>query len=230
MEKNLNYNLTKCPSQCANRGSIAFYPNLEKQIIEWITDCRSQGIALNTIQIRLKAKLYAKDMNIVDFKASSNWCYRFMARHNLSIRRKTHITQKLPDDYEDKLIAFQTHIIKRQKIMNPPLSLIGNTDQTPLTFELPADSTIEKKDTSTVTIRTNGAKKNDSQLCSPACMTDGTKLPPYIVFKRKTLPKGVTFPSGAIVRTQAKGWMDDNIMCDWIDVWGNRDGEKNTVC
>ena len=63
--------LDKMPkSKRANRGRIAFYPNLEKQIIEWITDCRSQGIALNTIQIRLKAKLYAKDMNIVDFKAS----------------------------------------------------------------------------------------------------------------------------------------------------------------
>ena len=59
-----------------------------------------------------------------------------------------------------------------------------------------------------------------------ACMADGTKLPPYIVFKRKTLPKGVTFPSGAIVRTQAKDWMDDNLMRDWIDtVWGNRDGD-----
>ena len=138
--------LDKMPKR-ANRGRIAFYPNLEKQIIEWITDCRSQGIALNTIQICLKAKLYAKDMNIVDFKASTNWCYRFMARHDLSIRRKTHISQKLPDDYEDKIIAFQTHIIKRRKILNPPLSLIGNADQTPLTFDLPADSTIEKKGT-----------------------------------------------------------------------------------
>ena len=68
--------LDKMPkSKRANRGRIAFYPNLEKQIIEWITDCRSQG-----------------------------------------------------------------------------------------TFDLPADSTIEKKGTSTVTIRTNGAGKNDSQL------------------------------------------------------------------
>ena len=46
-EKNLNYNLTK--SKRANRGRIAFYPNLEKQIIEWINDGRSQGIALNTM-------------------------------------------------------------------------------------------------------------------------------------------------------------------------------------
>ena len=78
--------LDKMPkSKCANRGRVAFYPNLDKRMLEWITDCRSQGIALNTIKIRLTAKLYAKDMNIFDFKASTSWCYRFMARHDLSM-------------------------------------------------------------------------------------------------------------------------------------------------
>ena len=45
-----------------------------------------------------------------------------------------------------------------------------------------------------------------------ACMSDGTKLPPYIVFKRKTLPKGIKFPSGVIVRAQVKGWMNDGLI------------------
>ena len=40
-------------SKRANRGRIAFYPNLEKQIIEWITDCRSQGIAVNTSYVAM---------------------------------------------------------------------------------------------------------------------------------------------------------------------------------
>ena len=116
------------------------------------------------------------------------------------------------------------------KLVLSPYSLIGNADQTPLTFDLPAVGTIEKKGIFTVTIRTNSAGKKRFTV-KLACMADGTKLPPYIVFKCITLPKGVTFPSGAIVRTQAKGWMDDNIMRDWIDtVWGNRDGEKKTVC
>ena len=109
-----------------------------------------------------------------------------MARYDLSIRRKTHISQKLPDNYEDKIFAFQTHIIKRRKILNQPLSLIGIADQTPLTFDLPADSTIEKNGTTTVIIRTNGVEKRFTVML--ACVADGTKLAPYIVFKRKTLP------------------------------------------
>jgi len=51
-----------------------------------------------------------------------------------------------------------------------------------------------------------------------ACMADGTKLKPYIIFKCKTAPKNVEFPIGIIVRFQQKGWMDDALFRDWIDI------------
>jgi len=38
-----------------------------------------------------------------------------------------------------------------------------------------------------------------------ACLGDGSKLPPYAVFKRKTLPKNINFPKEVVVRCQAKG-------------------------
>ena len=54
---------------------------------------------------------------------------------------------------------------------------------------------------------------------------DGTKLPPYVVFKRKTLPKNMKFPKGIIVRVHPKGWFDDAITKDWIrSVWRKRNG------
>ena len=57
-----------------------------------------------------------------------------------------------------------------------------------------------------------------------ACTADGGKLPPYIVFKRKTMPK-LPFPKGVIVKVQEKGWFDDKIMRDWLQrVWGRRPG------
>lgn len=31
-----------------------------------------------------------------------------------------------------------------------------------------------------------------------ACLGDGTKLPPYVVFKRKTLPKNLNFPKEVV--------------------------------
>ena len=40
-----------------------------------------------------------------------------------------------------------------------------------------------------------------------ACCVDGTKLPPLLIFKRKTLLKGV-IPHGIYVHVHSKGWMD----------------------
>ena len=108
-----------------------------------------------------------------------------------------------------------------------PLSLIGNADQTPLTFDMPAVSTIDFSGTSSISIKTTGHEKNHFTVML-ACMADGTKLKPYIIFKRKTAAKNVEFPTGIIVRFQQKGWMDDALFRDWIDiVWASRPGGKS---
>ena len=46
------------------------------------------------------------------------------------------------------------------------------------------------------------------------CLGDGTELPPYVVFKQKTLPKNWNFPKEVVVRCQAKGWMDEALVQD----------------
>ncbi|TWW53315.1 Pogo transposable element with KRAB domain [Takifugu flavidus] len=57
-----------------------------------------------------------------------------------------------------------------------------------------------------------------------ACLADGTKLPPYVVLKRKTVPKEA-MPAGIIVRAQEKGWMETELVVDWLKVvWGRRRG------
>lgn len=39
-----------------------------------------------------------------------------------------------------------------------------------------------------------------------ACTADGGKLPPYVIFKRKTMPKE-KFPDGVVVKyTKKDGW------------------------
>jgi hypothetical protein len=57
-----------------------------------------------------------------------------------------------------------------------------------------------------------------------AISADGRKLPPDIIFKRKTTPKG-KFPPGIHVRVQEKRWMDTAMVQDWIKtVWNKRPG------
>ena len=168
----------------------------------------------------------AKARNVAEseFKASVHWCHRFMDRHDLSIRRRTTISQKLPENFEDKLLKFQRYIIAERKKHEYDLSLIGNADQTPLTFDMPANSTVDAKGTKSVSIMTTGHEK-DRFTVMLACLGDGTKLPPYVVFKRKTLPKDLVLPRGIHVRAQAKGWMDESLVKDWLNsVWSKVGG------
>lgn len=62
-------------------------------------------------------------------------------------------------------------------------------------------------------------------------MVDGHKLKPYLILKWKTLPAGIAFPKDVLVRVHLKGWMDVDLMIDWIDdVWEKRPSADLGVC
>ena len=153
------------------------------------------------------------------FKASPNWCFLFMKRNKISIRRRTTIAQRLPDAYQDSLIEYQRYILKLRKCHQYPDAFIANADQTPLTFDIPCTQTMAFKGEKTITLKSTGNEKNRFTVMLGA-YGDGTKMPPYVIFKRKTLPKNVVWPEGVIVRTQEKKWMDANLTKDWLNqVW-----------
>ena len=139
-----------------------------------------QGISISFGELRIKAKIIAKNRKIEGFRRSKGWIY------NLSMRRLTHIAQRLPEDYEDKISNFQRFIITQHKRDNYEVNQIGNADQTPLTFDIPHTTTINTKGSSSVNIKTTGNEKNQFTVML-ACTTDGGKLPPFIIFERKTM-------------------------------------------
>ena len=208
----------------ALRGRSAAFPELEKEVAEWITEKRKAGTGVSTNIIRLKAKSVAQKLGLEQFRASKCWCYRFMDRFGFSIRRRTTIAQKLPQDYEEKLIKFQRYVLAKRKEHDFDLKYIGNADQTPLTFDIVTNSTVSVKGVKSVPILSTGHDK-DRFTVMLACLGDGTKLPPYVVFKRKTLPKNLNFPKEVVVRCQAKGWMDETLVQDWLrTVWSKVGG------
>ena len=87
-------------------------------------------------------------------------------------------------------------------------------DEVPLTFDIPLKRTVEKTGTSAVNIRTTGNEKSSFTVVL-GCQANGQKLPPMVIFKRKTLPKD-NFPVGVIIKANPKGWMDEEMMSDWL--------------
>lgn len=151
-------NLEKMPRlKRANRGKKAAWPELEIDLLAWITEKRNNGLAILPSIVRLKALDLAKDekYNIPEghFKAGNHWCQRFMKRNNLSLRQKTTLAQRLPDDYEEKIVRFHRFIIDRRKENSYPLHFIANMDETPFTFDMPPNRTINSTGEKTVKIR-----------------------------------------------------------------------------
>lgn len=221
-------NLEKMPRlKRANRGKRAAWPELEIDLLAWITEKRNNGLAILPSLVRLKALELAKDekYNIPEgqFKAGNHWCQRFMKRNALSLRQKTTLAQRLPADYEEKIVRFHRFIINRRKEHGYPLHLIANMDETPLTFDMPPNRTINNMGEKTIKIRTTGNEKNRVTVVL-ACCGDGSKIKPMVIFKRKNVPK-INNQHGVVVSAQQKGWMDSEQMKVWIEkAWRRRLG------
>lgn len=210
-------------SKKAIRGKAAFYPELEEELKGWIYQQSANGIAVSLKQLRVQAKVLMNEKDSEnDFKASHNWCLRFMNRHRspLSVHLRDDVAEKLPKYFKDRFVSSPRQVTELRKKLNIPLYLVGNADQILLSFNTPPDSSTSA-DSSPMS-----SKHETSQftvmLC---CLADGTKLPPFAVFKAQTLPEDTVYPSDILVRTQAEGQMDDNLCKDWVDnVWGSRPG------
>ena len=99
---------------------------------------------------------------------------------------------------------------------NFPVAQIGNMDETPVWFDMPNARTVNAKGEKTVMVRTTGHEKSRFTVVL-ACMGDGFRLKPFIIFKRKTMPKG-NFPPGIIVHVHPNGWMNE----DGVKLWNEK--------
>uniref|UniRef100_K7GC14 DDE-1 domain-containing protein n=1 Tax=Pelodiscus sinensis TaxID=13735 RepID=K7GC14_PELSI len=177
------------------------------------------GSGVSIAEVRMKALTIAKMCtNTAGFKASHGWGDRPWRFMNRSVQLRTTIAQKLPMDSDTKLLQFQKCIIKLRKQHCYDLSLISNADQTPLHFDNAYDRTLELKGAKTVSNATTGHEKSRFTIML-ACMANGTKLPPYIVFKRKTVPRNVIFPNTVHMRVHPKGWIYEALMLDWLQTF-----------
>lgn len=148
------------------------------------------------------------------FVASAGWCTRVMNHHGVCLH--------LHRDLEEKIESFQRLIIKYRKDYAFELSQIRNMDKTPMTFDCWSSRTVTGVGEKPVFIKT--VKKIHFTVVF-SCLANGSKLPPLVIFKRKTLPKNMKFPAGVIVSAHVKGWMDESGTVEWLEkVWNKRPG------
>lgn len=222
--KNKQQLLNANPARKAFTGpKVGRFTEVDKRVCQYVTSLRQQGLPVTRHILQMKALEISGELNIQDFKASFGWMRRMMRRNGFTLRRRTSIAQKLPTDFEEKLIEYQRFIIGLRKQCNHLLSQIGNADETPVYFDMTTNLTVEKKGAKSVTVKSTGNEKLRITVML-AVLADGNKLPPYVILRRKTLPKE-NLPQGVIFRCNEKGWMTNELMIDWLkSVWNRRPG------
>jgi hypothetical protein len=215
-------------TQKLSQGARPKFPQLEVELIEWFKEARKQLKTVSRYMIQARARSLAKKIiyqeeypDIKNAKFSQKWVDGFMSRHNLVNRRRTTVSQRLPDDYVEQQSNFLSYVLYCRKEHKYPLSLIANMDETPMAFNLPSNTTVEQRGTKTISILSTGHERANFTVVL-SCLADGTKLPPVIIFKLVNVPRE-EFPNGVIIRANKEGWMNEKEMIWWIEnVWSQR--------
>ena len=133
----------------ACRGSEAKWPQLGEASETWIVDKRNSGNSVSTKMILCEARKMGAEKDAADFVGNIKWVFQFMKRHGLSMRTKTRLAQKMPIQYEDKILNFHKFVIQLRKQTKVPLCQIGNMDKTAMKFDCPSNRTVDIKGSKT---------------------------------------------------------------------------------
>ncbi|GBB96818.1 hypothetical protein RclHR1_02840015 [Rhizophagus clarus] len=177
-------------------GRKAYFPEAEAKLYNWVIVQRKKALAVTFVTVRLQMFEILREPDMValygelanNFMATFRWLTAFMKRHNLALRRRTRISQKLPEQLEESLEIW---------------------------FDMAGNFTINQKGEKTVHIRGTGNENNRFTVVL-TCAADGTKLPPICIFKGKQMPRGEKAPPGVIVWFQESGWMNADLMKHYV--------------
>ena len=180
---------------------------MEDEVVAWISDLSKKGVTVSGGMIQRRATICFEELyssEIFTFKASIGWLDRFIKRHDLSCRVVTSTGQKVPSNAADLAKGIISFLLNKRESKGLPPDAIGNMDETPMWFDLPASKSYDFKVVKVVSAKTNGKEKLGYPVVL-AAKANGAKLPPLIIFKGlKQEPKGF-FPSDIRVEVSCHG-------------------------
>lgn len=196
---------------------------MERELVIWIRSLRERSLRVSRRMIKDRAKeLFRRnhDDDQHTFSASNGWLFRFLRRHSFSLRRRTTISQKLPEDIKQKVANFLIYVEGLRKNCAYKPHQIAAFDETAVWVDCIQERTIEDTGTKRVAFFSSGNHKSKFTV-SLAARADGTKLKPMITFKGKRIPPDLTNFTGAVITVTENGWMTENSTLQWLrEVWG----------
>ena len=164
-----------------------------------------------------------------EFVASNGWLRNFFNRHRTTLKQKTTVCQKLPDVLAPKVSSYLLYVRSKRLKFNLTLQNMGAMDETPIWLDMAADSTVDFVG-NTVPIKTTGHEKSRVTVIL-AAKANGSKLPPFIVFKGKRVDKGLQKVIGVVCAYSGNGWINEDLTHTWLNkVWGALAFSRRLLC
>jgi hypothetical protein len=107
----------------------------KKKLCDWVVNEKAKGMRISTVRVLQESKRIAQEDNMKDLKAYPSWVFRFMKRNNLSVHFSTSVGQKLPSDWEAKVVKFSEMEEIPKEILNAIDSFNVESDEEFLGFE-----------------------------------------------------------------------------------------------
>jgi len=202
------------------------YYKLEELLVQKIKEKRLNKQRVSRDWIVKEAKDIFGDEKFV---GSSGWFSNFRKRWRISRRVATHIIQKLKDDYAVELKTYLEEVRRFRfdaEMREKKEVIVGNMDEVCMKFNMSDGSTYDFVGQKQVSLTSCGGSKATFTVML-AILSDGTKLPPLVVFKSKyPVPKTLQtkYSKQVIIHTNPKGWCNEQIMHEWLNkLWNNLD-------
>ena len=195
---------------------------LEETVLEWIHDRRAKALRVSRKLIMKKAKIIHKEItkdkpDAERFAASNGCLYKFMKRNGLSLRGKTSIFQKDPEQLIEKLVSYIIQVRRlTTKFKYAELNIIA-MDEKPIWSDMISETTIDITGKSEIQVKSTGHEKSRVTVCLTA-KANGVKMKWTNVFKGgKREVTREELKQQAVIATSGNGWMDSTLTHEWVE-------------
>ena len=127
---------------------------IKEQLIGFVFKRRELHLAITIDNLCIRVRDLVMPANPT-FKASPFWATMFMNRHDLVLRAKMSLAQKLPIDLEEKIVSFHDFIRRQRERDDYEDMFIVYMDKTPVYFEIVPGKMLETKGKKSIRIGNN---------------------------------------------------------------------------
>ena len=163
-----------------------------------------------------------------NFKFSNRWFENFKKRFDISLRRKTHCSQKPPSELEMPIKQFHSYLLHVRRNGTYGDCDIANMEQTPLPYVLDDGKTYDMVGAMEVWSQSgqSGLDKRQATVQLTVFADGVARVRPTLIFRGtgKRIPVEEKKQYDIIVRVmyQKNAWCDEAVMKDWIQTeWAN---------